>query len=117
MASQAQTSLPALVKKLVTDSFGMSDADFTVVDGARLATPYGNETPEPARMGIQLPDGRRRSRSLWPLANVCRQEQGIASERSEELGGAGQRDEIGGKRLGRPTRRRGGPCLLPFESA
>jgi CubicO group peptidase (beta-lactamase class C family) len=29
----------------------MADSDFTIVDRARLATPYGNETPEPARMG------------------------------------------------------------------
>jgi CubicO group peptidase (beta-lactamase class C family) len=51
IARAAQTSLPALVKNLVTGPLSMADSDFTIVDRARLATPYGNETPEPARMG------------------------------------------------------------------
>jgi CubicO group peptidase (beta-lactamase class C family) len=29
----------------------MTDSDFTIEDHARLATSYGDETPEPARMG------------------------------------------------------------------
>lgn len=52
IARAAQTSLPALVKTLVTGPLAMTDSGFTVADRARLAIPYGNEAPEPARMGI-----------------------------------------------------------------
>ncbi len=51
VARAAQMSLPALVKETVTGPLGMTDSDFTVVDRARLAAAYGNETPDPARMG------------------------------------------------------------------
>jgi CubicO group peptidase (beta-lactamase class C family) len=43
--------LPDLVRDLVTGPLGMIDSGFLVLDRARLATPYGDASPEPVRMG------------------------------------------------------------------
>jgi CubicO group peptidase (beta-lactamase class C family) len=52
IARAATTSLPTLVEKLVTGPLGMRDSGFVVAARDRLATPYGNESPEPKRMGM-----------------------------------------------------------------
>ena len=51
------SSLPQLVRSLVTAPLGMSSADFVVPADTVLATPYGDATPEPVRMTnpFQLP--------------------------------------------------------------
>ncbi len=51
LARAAGKTLPALIQDLVTGPLGMSDSGFVVTDRARLATPYGDGLPEPARMG------------------------------------------------------------------
>jgi CubicO group peptidase (beta-lactamase class C family) len=51
IARAAQKPLPDLVKDLVTGPLGMSDTSFVVTDRARLATAYGDGSPEPVRMG------------------------------------------------------------------
>jgi CubicO group peptidase (beta-lactamase class C family) len=51
IARAAQKPLPELVKDLVTGPLGMSDTSFVVTDRARLATAYGDGSPEPVRMG------------------------------------------------------------------
>lgn len=50
IARAAETSLPALVERLVTGPLGMRDSSFVVTARDRLATAYGNESPEPERM-------------------------------------------------------------------
>ncbi|WP_159997154.1 serine hydrolase [Roseomonas sp. 18066] len=42
--------LPALVQRLVTGPLGMADTGFGVADPARLAAPYVDAAPRPARM-------------------------------------------------------------------
>ena len=44
-------TLESAVKRYVTDPLGMTDTAFHVVDVKRLATPYGDSEPAPARMG------------------------------------------------------------------
>jgi CubicO group peptidase (beta-lactamase class C family) len=51
IARAAQKPLPELVKDLVTGPLGMSDTSFVVTDRSRLATAYGDGSPEPVRMG------------------------------------------------------------------
>jgi CubicO group peptidase (beta-lactamase class C family) len=43
--------LPQAVQALVTGPLGMVDTSFGVADRGRLATPYGDGTPRPVRMG------------------------------------------------------------------
>ncbi|HEY0295087.1 MAG TPA: serine hydrolase domain-containing protein [Bordetella sp.] len=42
--------LPAAVQRLVTGPLGLSSLAFSVAPGTVLATPYGDATPQPARM-------------------------------------------------------------------
>jgi CubicO group peptidase (beta-lactamase class C family) len=53
----AGSSLPQLVRSLVTVPLAMSSVDFVVPADTVLATPYGDATPEPVRMTnpFQLP--------------------------------------------------------------
>jgi CubicO group peptidase (beta-lactamase class C family) len=51
IARAARKPLPDLVKDLVTGPLGMGDTSFVVTDRARLATAYGDGSPEPVRMG------------------------------------------------------------------
>ena len=51
LARAAQTSLPELVRKLVTGPVGAVDSDFTVNQRDRLAAAYADGAPEPVRMG------------------------------------------------------------------
>jgi CubicO group peptidase (beta-lactamase class C family) len=51
IARAARRSLPDLVREMVTEPLGMSDTGFVVSDRGRLATPYGDGSPEPVRMG------------------------------------------------------------------
>jgi CubicO group peptidase (beta-lactamase class C family) len=44
------SSLPQLVHELVTGPLGLADTSFSVSPGTVVATPYGDATPEPARM-------------------------------------------------------------------
>ncbi len=46
----AGMTLPEAVKGLVTDPLGMASVRFTVPEGTVLAAPYGDASPEPARM-------------------------------------------------------------------
>jgi CubicO group peptidase (beta-lactamase class C family) len=50
VAKAAASTLEQAVAKYVTDPLGMKDTAFRVVDIGRLATPYGDARPEPARM-------------------------------------------------------------------
>jgi CubicO group peptidase (beta-lactamase class C family) len=51
IARAAGESLPALVERLVARPLGMAEAGFVVPDRSRLATPYGDGSPAPVRMG------------------------------------------------------------------
>ena len=51
LARAAQTPLPELVRKWVTGPVGAVDSDFVVSRKDRLATAYGDGSPEPVRMG------------------------------------------------------------------
>jgi CubicO group peptidase (beta-lactamase class C family) len=51
LARAAGSSLPALMRSLVTGPIGATDSDFTVSDRSRLATAYGDGKDEPVRMG------------------------------------------------------------------
>jgi CubicO group peptidase (beta-lactamase class C family) len=51
MAAAAGLPLPAVVERLVTVPLGMADTAFSVRDAARLAVPYADAEPRPARMG------------------------------------------------------------------
>jgi CubicO group peptidase (beta-lactamase class C family) len=57
-------ALPEVVRDFVTGPLGMADTAFAVTDRTRLATPYVNDTPEPARMAdeaaVHLWDGKVR---------------------------------------------------------
>ncbi len=59
IARAAKKTLPELVKDLVTGPLGMGDTGFVVTDRTRLATAYGDGSPEPVRMGEhhQVPFG------------------------------------------------------------
>jgi CubicO group peptidase (beta-lactamase class C family) len=52
IARAARMPLPDLARDVVTGPLGMVDSGFVVSDRARLATPYGDASPEPARMGV-----------------------------------------------------------------
>lgn len=53
------STLPELVRALVTGPLGLADTGFAVTDAARLVTPYANANPEPLRMtdGMAVPLG------------------------------------------------------------
>jgi CubicO group peptidase (beta-lactamase class C family) len=51
VAKAAGSTLEEAVAKYVTVPLGMNDTAFHVVDIERLATPYGDASPEPSRMG------------------------------------------------------------------
>jgi CubicO group peptidase (beta-lactamase class C family) len=51
MAAAAGLPLPAVVERLVTAPLGMVDTAFSVRDAERLAVPYADAEPRPARMG------------------------------------------------------------------
>lgn len=51
LSSVAGVELEAVLRQHVADPLGMDDTRFSVADARRLATPYGDGTPEPVRMG------------------------------------------------------------------
>ncbi|HEX4199463.1 MAG TPA: serine hydrolase domain-containing protein [Caulobacteraceae bacterium] len=51
LAKAAGKPLPEVVKERVTGPLGMVDTGFTVTERDRLATAYGDGSPEPVRMG------------------------------------------------------------------
>jgi CubicO group peptidase (beta-lactamase class C family) len=51
LARAARRPLPDLVRELVTGPLGMKDSGFGPADRSRLATAYGDASPQPARMG------------------------------------------------------------------
>jgi len=51
IASATGKSLPDLVRELTTGPLGMTDSGFVVTERDRLATAYGDGSPEPVRMG------------------------------------------------------------------
>jgi CubicO group peptidase (beta-lactamase class C family) len=51
LARAANTPLPELVRDLVMGPVGAADSGFTVTKRDRLATAYGDGSPEPVRMG------------------------------------------------------------------
>jgi CubicO group peptidase (beta-lactamase class C family) len=51
IAAAAGKPLPDLVRELTTRPLGMVDTDFVVTERDRLATAYGDGSPEPVRMG------------------------------------------------------------------
>jgi CubicO group peptidase (beta-lactamase class C family) len=51
IASAAGKPLPDLVRELTTGPLGMVDSGFVVTERDRLATAYGDGSPEPVRMG------------------------------------------------------------------
>ena len=51
IAAASGKSLPDLVRELTTGPLGMVDTGFVVTDRDRLATAYGDGSPEPVRMG------------------------------------------------------------------
>lgn len=57
VARASDATLPEAIRRLITGPLGMKDTDFLVVDRARLAIPYADGTPEPARMtdGMAVP--------------------------------------------------------------
>jgi CubicO group peptidase (beta-lactamase class C family) len=51
IAAAAGKSLPDLVRERITGPLGMADSGFVVTERDRLATAYGDGSPEPVRMG------------------------------------------------------------------
>jgi CubicO group peptidase (beta-lactamase class C family) len=50
VAQAGGADLPTVVQRLITGPLGMKETAFTVTRPARLATPYGDGTPQPKRM-------------------------------------------------------------------
>jgi len=51
IAAATDKPLPDLVRELITGPVGMADTGFVVIERDRLATAYGDGSPEPVRMG------------------------------------------------------------------
>jgi CubicO group peptidase (beta-lactamase class C family) len=105
----AGASLPALVSDLVTGPLGMQDTAFFAVDHERLATPYADGTPKPARMtsGIAVP--------LWDGAVLFAPER-ILDQSSYASGGAGMAGTAADMLTFLETIRQGGAPILNQET-
>jgi CubicO group peptidase (beta-lactamase class C family) len=111
MARAAGATLPEVVGQFVTGPLGMVDTAFHITDATRVAVPYVDGQPEPARMNQQhiVPFGDG--------AGIRFSLQRIFDQKSFPSGGAGMAGTAGDTLVFLETIRRGGGPILTPESA